>query len=109
MSDDDYRAEAIETYTRYSDLKRRARSAAKGKEKRLPDYFTLDGKIRCKPATLIQTLAEDVGGDVDNLSPKARIVVEKRLERILRQYNVHPSWIPLIGRVMNEKKIKKWR
>lgn len=105
---DKYAAEAIKTYTKLTDLRRRAASEAKAAEVRLPDYFTIEGRIRCKPATLVQSLVEDLGGDVDNISPGVQIAVEKRLEVILRRYNVHPSWIPLIERVMDQKKIDKW-
>jgi hypothetical protein len=104
-----YEAEAIRVYTKLTDLQRRAASAAKAKEVRLPDYFTIEGRIRCKPATLIQTLVEDLGGDVDRINPRVRIAAEKKLEVILRRYNVHPSWIPFIEKVMDQRKIDKWK
>ncbi len=105
----DYKSEAIATYTKLTDLQRRAESKAKAEEVRLPDYFTIDSRIRCKPSTLIQALVEDCDGDVDDINPRVRIVVEKKLEVILRRYNCHPSWIPFIGKVMDSSKIKKWK
>ena len=56
MSDNKYQAEAIRVHQKYRDLQRRAESEARAEAVRLPDFFTIEGRIRCKPATLIQTL-----------------------------------------------------
>lgn len=106
---DKYQAEAIATYTKLTDLRRRAAAEAKAKEVRLPDYFTIDERFRAKPSLLIQALVEDFDGDPDNISPGVQIAVEKRLEVILRRYNVKPEWIFGIEKIMSEKKIKNWK